>query len=249
MPSIVIWALPGFLGLPSDWDVLQLPCTESSTTVRVKAINIMQFNILSLGDWASQFNSLVHAQCIDQNYTQKNLLLGYSLGGRLALHALLDMPKLWDGAIIISSHPGLSNESEQAARIKSDEHWAQRFLTESWSSLMDDWNNQKIFAGAPFSFQRHEKNYQRSQLADLLKYCSLGKQKDLRSQIAELCQPILWITGEDDKHCSAIARTIKFNNMLSNIIKMPQAGHRAPWQQPQLFCDILNKWLINSPYA
>lgn len=59
--------------------------------------------------------------------TGRKILVGYSMGGRLALHALLE-GGLWDAAILISPHPGLESEEERAARRAGDAEWGSRAL-------------------------------------------------------------------------------------------------------------------------
>ena len=58
----------------------------------------------------------------------KRALAGYSMGGRLALHALLE-GGAWDAAILIAPHPGLETGEERAARREADALWASRALS------------------------------------------------------------------------------------------------------------------------
>ena len=78
------------------------------------------------------------------------ILLGYSLGGRLALHALTQQPQMWDAAIILSAHPGLSTDEERAGRLTHDQAWAAHFLHDSWPEVMAAWNEQAVFRSSTF---------------------------------------------------------------------------------------------------
>jgi len=177
--------------------------------------------------------------------TTKKVLLGYSLGGRLALHALLDQPNLWDAAIIISANPGLENEEDRRLRCLHDAEWAGRFLSkEPWNTLMHDWNSQNVFSTSS-SFDRSEADFSRKMLADVLTGWSLGKQDDLKSSIQRITTPILWIAGEDDQKFSTIARSLTLFHPCSRVWIASNTGHRVPWQKAKIFQQHMEIFLEN----
>ncbi|MCB1093472.1 MAG: hypothetical protein KDL87_18185, partial [Verrucomicrobiae bacterium] len=86
----MIHALHGNLGQPSDWDRLGLADLSAADLwewqERVPGIGLNSFGgaySQSVGRWDST-----------------SVVMGYSLGGRLALHALLARPELWKGAVV-----------------------------------------------------------------------------------------------------------------------------------------------------
>ena len=98
----MIWCLHGALGSYRDWDFLSEDLSD------VQPVDLWQdFPELELSAWAEAFCS--HVQGCDQ----RPVLLGYSMGGRLALHALLARPTLWQSAIVVSAHPGLAAVEER----------------------------------------------------------------------------------------------------------------------------------------
>ena len=223
--SINLFALHGFLGKPSDWDFLNF-----DDSINLHAIDI--YSIAKPQDglwiWAKNFNggaSLVKSP---------RILMGYSLGGRLALHALLQSPQLWHGALIISAYPGGLSEEEKILRCKSDERWADRFATEAWESIMKDWNDQETFRSSA-SPVRDEKDYDRKLLSVTLVHWSSGKQDNLISVLRGIELPILWMAGENDKKFSVIAKSLVLSNPLSKIWIAPDAGHRLPWDNSKKF--------------
>lgn len=216
-------ALHGFLGKPSDWDAILPGCL---------VCDLLQFGMpheIGLQAWARRFNAW-----IAKTKMPPRVLVGYSLGGRLAMHALLDQPQLWERAVIISAHPGLVTQEEREQRSQTDFTWAQRFESEEWASLMRDWNEQAIFAGDP-PLPRKESDYSRQVLADILRHWSLSKQENLHARIEQLSMPILWIAGQRDQRYSAIANSFSFKNRESRIWIAPEASHRVPWQQKAQF--------------
>ena len=171
------------------------------------------------------------------------ILIGYSLGGRLALHALIDRPHQWLAAIIVSAHVGLEDPQERKERKLLDQKWAERFESEVWSNLMQAWNSREVFAHDPFQFKRLERDYQRSYLANILTRGSLGEQMYLKQQIESLPMPILWVTGKNDIRYSQIAKTLTFAHPHSQWVEVEQAGHRVPWVQPQVFKKLVENFL------
>jgi 2-succinyl-6-hydroxy-2,4-cyclohexadiene-1-carboxylate synthase len=215
-----IHALHGFLGHPRDW-----PSLESLHAHRL----LDDFPILPFAAWANAFNQTIQ--------THHNIFLGYSLGGRLGLHAILDQPNLWKGAIFISTHPGLKTAEERAIRIQADNQWAARFETEPWDQLMQAWNAQEVFKH-DLPLYRNEAEYDRSFLSKALKIWSLGTQTDLRPKIASLDIPILWMVGEKDPKFLSLGRELSFKHPLSKLCIVPETGHRLQFAQQEKF--ILN---------
>jgi len=225
-----LWATAGFLGIKTDWDVFDFQ--------NLKSFDLNEFKWENFADWSQQFNLLAASQ------ETKPILMGYSLGGRMALHALIAKPELWKAGIIISAHPGLLTTEERLVRFENDSKWGERFLKEEWSSLIHDWNNQAIFKNDLFKFNRYENNYKRENLHHVLTHTSLGLQDDLREQITKLPLPILWITGERDKKCCQIADSIQLSHPYSKKIIVSETGHRTAWEQPSLFKKIINDFLL-----
>lgn len=225
-----IIALPGFLGLSSDWSLFQ--------NQGIVGFNLDSFEWNHLWDWAKKFNEIIKAKG-----NEKKILMGYSLGGRLALHALIENPALWEAAIIISAHPGLISDQEKQERIKNDRRWGDRFLNEDWEEIMTDWNAQSVFVNDRFDFMRCEADYERIKLQQLLEKASLGYQDDLRKQVELLSIPILWVTGELDRKYTAISEGVLFSNEKSKKEIIVNAGHRVPWEQPETFKVVVNSFL------
>lgn len=228
-----LFSLPGFLGHPSDWKGLLNNDPLWEHLPQHYYDPALPPPTSGLRAWADTFNRAVATRC-----TERRLLLGYSLGGRLALHALCRAPELWSGAILISTHPGLPAQ-ERASRHIHDEIWAQRFETEPFESTMLAWNSQALFDGTPFPGPRPSDSYDRSLISATLRGWSLSQQDDLTAQIATLPMPILWLVGARDTRYTAAAMALHFGNPLSRSEVIADAGHRLPWQQPEAFLTSL----------
>lgn len=224
-----IHALHGFLGLPTDWNVFKFP-------------HVHQYDLQDpltapaedgFWGWAKRFNHLMQ-----QYRPDKRFFLGYSLGARLGLHALLENPSNWAGGIFVSAHPGFQKDEEKAARLKADHNWAQSFLTKPWPSLLKEWNAQAPFAGIDFPIPRDESCFSRKNLADQLRLFSRGKQEDLSHAIQKIPFPLLWICGELDAYFCEAAKKLNFLHPLSKIVIVEGAAHRVPWEKPEKFKEL-----------
>ena len=199
-------ALHGFLGLPSDWDFLK--------SAGFKVVTPPLHKIPKRGD----------------------TLLGYSMGGRLGLQALIDGAQ-YKRAVIISTGLNIEGDEARARRKRADEKWAKHFETEEWGRVMRDWNAQSVFGGNEIT--RHEKDFDRKELARMLREWSPAVLAPLAPRLHEIKIPVLWIVGErDEKYVRERERAV---GLLKNVALWvcPGAGHRVPWEQPVRFIERL----------
>jgi 2-succinyl-6-hydroxy-2,4-cyclohexadiene-1-carboxylate synthase len=208
----VIWCLHGFLGLPRDWDFLPFPH---------RAVNLFDDGLAEL-----------------EEAKEDDVLLGYSMGGRLALRELLT--RRFRKAIIVSS--GLNLEEKREQRQADDDAWARRFESdEPWWSLMKDWNTQPVFAG--HEQPRNEQDFDRKQLAAALREWSSGRLEPLAPRLKEIDVPVLWIAGERDvKYVIEGSRAVSLLPR-GELWVCPRAGHRVPWERPEAFLARLRPFV------
>jgi 2-succinyl-6-hydroxy-2,4-cyclohexadiene-1-carboxylate synthase len=198
---VVITCLHGFLGNPRDWDFLRDAGFDIETPP------------------------------LDAVPPHGDTLLGYSLGGRLALQALLAGAD-YKRAILVSTGLGIEDESARAARRTSDEAWAQRFESEDFDAVMADWNAQPVLAGPALHRTRDDFDPR------ALREWSSGALPPVASRLHELTIPTLWIAGaRDTKYVAEAKRGASRARGRVAIVK--NAGHRVPWERPQAFSDLL----------
>ena len=223
-------ALGGFLGRPDDWDgVLDMSWQR---------LDWMQYlPAYEDADWLSALaNNL-------GEIGKGEVLLGYSMGGRIALHMLIQRPKRWRAAVIVSASPG-PKTGEDPSRAGRDAAWAARFRSEPWDSVLADWNAQSVFAhDPPDRLERSEAFYDCARLAEVLVSGSVARQADLRPRLASLGIPILWVAGERDSKYSSLAAECAALNPRFSLAIIPEAGHRAPWGNPLAFRTAVDTFL------
>lgn len=213
--------LHGFLGTPNDLSSLNLPS--------LIAPNIFSLPIAPFFSWARRFNSM---------WRDGGVLLGYSMGGRLALHCLLDDPKKYRSAIIVAAHPGLVYERDRVMRIDNDRRWGRKFLYEPWREVVDEWNSLPVLKSSK-AFVREERDFSRGDLDRALNYFSLGRQDFLTPKINRLPMPILWVSprNEADKLCG-----LSFKNPHSQII-FYDGGHRFIFEHPTYITRLIEQFI------
>ena len=231
-----LWCLHGAVGAAADWSPFRSAWENAGHELR--AVDLWRFLDCcprSLNDTAVSLNAEATGK------TEKNLLAGYSLGGRIALHALLAENSPWDAAVIISAHPGLESEEEKIERRKKDADWSVKCLHGEWDTFIDGWQEQGMLQGSAIS-DRTPLRLRRKEIARSFLDWSLGAQDNLWPLLPQITIPVLWLTGEKDEKFSAIATRA--------CPLMPQArhqiiagsGHRLPWEKPQAFLQAMADW-------
>ena len=101
--KILFVGLHGFLGRPKDWDLLFQKMRQQFPKAEFIAPDLfasLKFGPnLGLEEWAKRFNAYIIANF---KRTPEKILLGYSMGGRLALHSLAKDFNLWQKIILLS---------------------------------------------------------------------------------------------------------------------------------------------------
>lgn len=228
----MIYALHGAVGSPSDWHGLE-PEGEL-----FKAVNLWRFLEccpMSLNAFGAALN--------EENTSEDSVLLGYSMGARLALHALLDKASRWSKAILVAPHTGFSSEVDRSARRSQDAEWASLALSGDWGVFIEKWNAQSVFADAQ-SLDRHHLKVWRKQIARSLIDWSTGAQEDLIDRLSEIEIPVLWLTGERDSKFTQVAELAVPRMKNARHVVMPGVGHRIPWEDPQGFKKQISDFLM-----
>lgn len=235
------WCLHGAVGAASDWRSLASALAKHGISTRaVDLWRFLQCESVSMPDFGKRLNADAAGEI---SRSQRRILIGYSMGGRLALHALLEGGP-WDAAIIISANPGLRDPQEASQRRSQDAHWATRALTDSWTDFLNAWNNQSILGGAQRDEREDKKLIQRRrEIARSFVDWSVGNQESLWDRLTEIKIPVLWIAGELDQKFSTIAEeaAAKSSNFSSSIA--PATGHRVPWENEAWLTERIHAFI------
>lgn len=207
----------------------------------VRAVDLWRFLACcpkSLNETAAAINAEARA------LPGRHILIGYSMGGRLALHALLQNNHPWQAAVIISAHPGLSSEQEKIARRAKDTEWAVSCMEQPWQDFLASWESQDVLLGPqPNWGDRGLLHMRRREMARSFMDWSLGVQDDLRPELANITCPVLWLTGADDQKFCQLAEEVVPLIKAAKHLSVEAAGHRLPWDQTTRFAELVRKFV------
>lgn len=237
----MIWALHGAVGMAADWR--EFAAAMPSHLGGVRRLDLWRFLDccpMSLDECGRALAEEIKR--IDPEPT----LIGYSMGGRLALHAMLNQPGLWKSAVIISAHPGLKNESDRVERREKDAEWSALALKGDWADFIAKWNAQGVLGGGLEMPDRIKLKERRVSVARSFVDWSLGTQGDLTADLARITCPTLWLTGERDAKFTQLAELAVPQLQYGKHEVIPGCGHRVPWEQPDAFQGACVEFLGNA---
>jgi 2-succinyl-6-hydroxy-2,4-cyclohexadiene-1-carboxylate synthase len=175
------------------------------------------------------------------------VLCGYSLGGRLALHAAVRDPSLYAGLVVLGSAAGIDEPSAREARVAADEKLASWMETQPIEKIVEIWERQPLFADQTerlIEAQRPGRLTQEPrQLAVLLRTAGQGTMEPIWGRLALLDIPVLALAGSRDERYRRAARRIAAEAPRGYAAVIEHAGHAAHLQRPDDFVDALVAFL------
>lgn len=166
-------------------------------------------------------------------------LLGYSMGGRLALYTALTYPERIKRLILESASPGLKTAAEREARIASDEALVQRIETQGIPAFAAYWTNLPLFATQSLELRQrlHDQRLHNNPqgLANSLRGMGTGAQPSLWGRLGQLSIPTLLLCGELDTKFAAINAEMHALAPASTLVTVPGAGHTIHAEQSSIF--------------
>jgi 2-succinyl-6-hydroxy-2,4-cyclohexadiene-1-carboxylate synthase len=164
-------------------------------------------------------------------------LAGYSMGGRIALHAALQLQPQLERLILVGASPGLADPQERAARRAADEALAERIEAIGVEAFAVQWGAQPLFAGQPerVAAAAHADRLRNraAGLAAALRGLGTGVMEPLWERLGELTIPVTLVAGERDAKFRAIAERMAERLPAARLAVIPDAGHAAHLEQPE----------------
>lgn len=242
--------LHGFTGSTHTWDkvISYLPNTFELLTIDLIGHGLTSKPMDS--DRYAVEEQIADLHALFQELQWSNFtLIGYSMGGRLALSYASQYPV--KRLILESSSPGLFDEEERVSRKQSDERLAGRILNEGLTSFVNFWEEMPLF-----HTQRHlsmEKQQLIRQerlagseigLANSLRGFGTGVQPSYWKKLEEIVTPTFLLTGELDEKFSKLAKEMK--KYLPNVAhkEIRDVGHAIHVENPELFATIVEDIIL-----
>jgi 2-succinyl-6-hydroxy-2,4-cyclohexadiene-1-carboxylate synthase len=177
-------------------------------------------------------------------------LVGYSMGGRLALHFAAAFPARVRRLVLESASPGLATEEERRDRRASDEALASKMLAEGLEGFVDDWEAQPLFESRA-SLDATERERQRAlrlrndapSLAACLRGLGTGSLPSLWGRLPALDIPTLLVVGGRDTKFVELARSMASALPDARVVEVAGAGHTVHLERPRAWLSAVTEFL------
>lgn len=245
-PAVVF--LHGFLGSQQDW--------QDITEQLQNDFHCISIDLPGHGDNQQQLAEQVLptpgfkrcAELITTTLATLNVhryhLVGYSLGGRIALHIAKLYPEQLLSLVLESCHPGLQSQADKIARKQNDAAWADKLSSMPISEFLKLWYQQAVFSDLTPAEQsalvtkRSDNNP--FALANCYQATSLAEQDDLWDIPAQLNIKVHFIAGHQDSKFMALAsRWQQQQNIMLHTIEA--SGHNVHLAAPKQFATKLQQ--------
>lgn len=176
-------------------------------------------------------------------------LVGYSLGGRIALYSALRYPRLARALVLESANPGIAEPEARRQRLAADGRQAERIRAEGLRGFVKGWYDQALFQSLRErpalleELRRAKLENDPTWMEKVLCELSPGCQPYLGERWQELHIPVLLLSGALDEKYSALARAAASSNPGLQARIVPRAGHIIHAERPARFGQILGAFL------
>lgn len=220
----IFLCFPGFLGSPADFDLFH------EITPEVRIIDLCGQDAPKSGQtWLEWEKRLLEK--LNLGLKQRSVIVvGYSMGARVALGLISHNPSWAKAAILLSGRGALKNEYQIQQRVLSDQSWAQRFEIECWSTLMEDWNLQPVLRNSA-ALRPAERDFEREVLSRVLNTFSLSQQRTIMQSAIRMPALICW--GQYDAKFKAEAVELSRLFVKPYCQEVLSSGHRILRDNPR----------------
>lgn len=222
--------LHGFMGNKDDWKVksgltFDLPCFGEHLKFPKNRDEIFQ----------NLFDYLVN----ELEITDQDMIVGYSLGGRVAMELVYKMKLPIKRCIIFCAHPGLISEDEKKIREMLENKWVTEL--DNKNEFLKNWYKSPLFqefikTNSFNDLYQKRLDDEGTKWAESFQYFGLSKQPNLTNFIKTSQVPMDYFVGEFDKKFKLVANELSQQAKNVNIHEIVGADHALPW-----LCNIDNE--------
>ena len=244
----------GFLGEAADWDRLrallapavagecfELPGHGAAPPVADTATN-----------WFPAAADRLRTAC--SLLPAPPVVVGYSMGGRVALYTVVRYPGAASGLVLLGADPGLDDEAARAERRARDEALAYNLATSDDETAFDAWLR-RWYATPLFghlnrhpafdALLRRRRRQRPESLAAALRGLSVSRQPSLWDALPALPLPALFIAGAQDAKYRAVAERIAAFGAPWRAAICPGAAHAVHVEHPDAVAALIRSFLRN----
>lgn len=245
----------GFLGEAADWDRLRvlLGPDVGGTCFELPGHGAAPPVAATAGRgperWFPAAAERLRDACVAQ--VAPPVLIGYSMGGRLALYTAVRFPRAAGGLIVIGADPGIEDAARRAERLTRDEALARQLAADGAADGFGGWL-QRWYAAPLFGGLRRRADFDAllrrrlrgspDSLAAALRGLSVAVQPALWEALPRLPMPSLFIAGAEDAKYRAVAGRIAELGAPSQAAVCAGAAHAVHIEQPEALADLIRSF-------
>ncbi len=235
--------LHGFMGSAADWAAV---VERLAGDFRCVALDLPGHGrSLGRAPAAYAFDGAVAAvhETLGELGVERLRLVGYSMGGRMAMAYALRHPRRVGRVVAVSASPGLRTPTERAARAALDEERAQAIETDL-SAFLERWYRMPLFAAlaarpsllaATLAARRRNDP---AELARALRGLSPARMPSLWHRLDDLGAPTLAVAGADDPRYVGVVHRMAAEGRPVSPLVLPGAGHSVPTEAPERLAPV-----------
>ena len=240
--------LHGFTGSGESWEPLLPALCEH---IRVLTVDLPGHGRTRVPDEVAAYSMPRVVETLAEMLVASNAapahVLGYSMGGRVALALAAHAPHLVQRLILESASPGLATHEERTARAAADEALADRIEAGGIAAFVDEWEKLPLFAtqrALPEAVQQRVRalrlrNDARG-LALSLRGMGTGVQPSLWEALPALRMPVQLIAGQHDAKFVSIARAMAQQISNATLTIAPDAGHTVHLENSDAWLRVVS---------
>lgn len=179
-------------------------------------------------------------------------VVGYSMGGRAALHLALAAPRRVAALVLESASPGIADAAERETRRRADEELAEFIEREGVAAFVERWEQLPLFASqrrlpdAVRAALRAQRLRQRAGgLAGALRGMGAGVQEPLHGRLKDIQARTLLVAGALDEKYVRIVEEMEAAMPNAQAVIVPGAGHTVHLERPDVFLPMVTDFLTS----
>jgi len=193
---------------------------------------------------------------IEELLPERFVLLGYSMGGRIALQLAPRIHDRLEALVLVGTHPGLEDDRWRGHRFTGDDELANRILSRGMDWFRSYWATNPIIATqeripepAKTAMAQSRSANRPHGLAGALRGMGLGVMTPTQEFLGDITVPTLLCVGDEDEKYAELATTMEELLPNAQISRIPGAGHCAHLERPAAAAQAIRWFLARSARA
>ncbi len=183
-------------------------------------------------------------EMIRQDAGPVDLVVGYSMGGRIALRAAIDQT-LDARLVLIGATAGIEGATARAERREADRGLADRLRADGPDAFLQFWLDLPLFSG--LSEQQHLRQLRLDHwgvgVPETLLHRGTGSMESLWDRLGQVVNEVLILAGEADTKFTDLGHRLnKAIGAYATFTAVPDSGHACHLEQPETTADIIMRW-------